>query len=55
MTAPVNEKATAEFDLVIGDLELEIPALDETTASTTHLGTGGGNCFDCTCAGIYCS
>ncbi|WP_163506612.1 hypothetical protein [Fodinicola acaciae] len=55
MTAPVTEirEADADFDLVIGDLETEIPALDDITASTTHVGTVSG-CRYCTCISYYC-
>jgi hypothetical protein len=53
MTAPAQEKTTAEFDLVIGDLELEIPELDDTVAALTD-GHTNPSCARCTCINIYC-
>lgn len=53
MTAPAQETTAADFDLVIGDLEVVIPELDETTAGLTDLHTAQG-CSVCTCKSIYC-
>ncbi|WP_163506613.1 hypothetical protein [Fodinicola acaciae] len=57
MTAPVmtveTTPAEADFDLVIGDLEAEIPALDDVVASGSHLNTGT-SCDLCTCISVYC-
>jgi hypothetical protein len=55
MTAPVAQTtAEAEFDLVVGDLEVDIPEIDDIAAATTRLGSGA-SCTACTCKGIYCS
>jgi hypothetical protein len=53
MTAPAQETMAADFDLVIGDLEVQVPTLDETAATLTDLHTANG-CSVCTCKSIYC-
>lgn len=54
MSVATKEEQTAveaTFDLVIGDLERDIPGLTESMA--TNLNTGQG-CSNCTCADWYC-
>lgn len=56
MTPAIAQTTTeAEFDLVIGDLEVEIPRIDDITAATTRLGSPINPCTACTCKQIYCS
>lgn len=42
-----------EFDLMIGDLETEIPELVDSANS--HIGTFPQGCDSCTCVSLYCS
>lgn len=52
-TFTVLEESNETFDLMIGDLEQEIPELLDMANS--HVGTTPIGCLDCTCIEIYCS
>jgi hypothetical protein len=56
MTAIIAQTTTeAAFDLEIGDVEVDIPEIDDIAAATTRLGSPVPPCTACTCRAIYCS
>lgn len=52
-TPAVLDASNEEFDLMIGDLEKEIPELLDLASS--HVGTTPVTCDSCTCIAVYCS